>query len=117
MLLQTYKMAEARKDTRTMEKTVATYIRLNNADKEEELQFDFSKIQVQPFTATDDPSVLGIKPIPNIQEKISSMLTKYRAESMDIDDVDFEEVDCEFDELYPQVIQPGENKDPFDRIV
>ena len=117
MLLQTYRMAEARKDTRTMEKPVATYIRLNNADKEEELQFDFSKIQVQPFTATDDPSVLGIKPINNLQEKIKAMLDKYRAESMDIDDVEFEEVDLEFDELYPQVIQPGENINPFDGIV
>ncbi len=117
MLLQTYKMAESRKDTRTMERTVSTYIRVNNADKEEELTFDFSKMQVQPFTATDDPSVLGIKPIPNLPEKIKSMLDKYRAESMDIEDVEFEEADLEFDELFPEIQQPGEAQDPFKDFV
>ena len=53
----------------------------------------YDLIVVQPFTAssystssmsivsaTDDPSVLGIKPIPNIQEKIQKMIAKYRAD-------------------------------------
>ena len=55
---------------------------------------------MQPFTATSDPRVLGIKPIPNIDEKIAAMLRKYRQESMDIDDVEFEECDLEEDELF-----------------
>ena len=117
MLLETYSLAKNRKDTRTMERTIATYIRVNNADKEEEINFDFSKIKVQPFTATDDPSVLGIKPIPNIQEKIKSLLDKYRAESMDIDDVDFEEVDLELDELFPQSVIKKKSADPFEDII
>lgn len=117
MLLETYNMAKKRGDTRTMERTIATYIRTNNADKEEELKFDFSKIQVQPFTATDDPTVLGIKPIPNVQQKIADMLKKYRVQSMDIDDVEFEEVDLEFDELFPQVLNNGKVDDPFKGII
>ena len=50
-------------------------------------------IVVQPFTATDDPSVLGIRPIPNIDQKIKALLDKYRAESIDIDDIEYEDPD------------------------
>lgn len=55
---------------------------------------------MQPFTATADPSVLGIKPVPNIQEKIQKMLAKYRAETIDIEDVEYEEADLEEDVLF-----------------
>ena len=58
---------------------------------------------VQPFTATDDPMVLGIKPIPNIQQKISDMIAKYRAETLDIEDVEFEEADLEENVLFPNI--------------
>ena len=58
-------------------------------------------IVIQPFPATDDPRVLGIEPIPNIQDKISAMIQKYRAETIDIEDIEFEETDLEFDTLFP----------------
>ena len=51
------------------------------------------------FTATSDPSVLGIKPIPNIDKKISELIDKYRAESIDIDDIEPEEADILFDDF------------------
>lgn len=51
--------------------------------------------------AIDDPRVLGIEPIPNIAEKISAMIEKYRKETIDIEDVEFDEVDLEFDALFP----------------
>ena len=41
----------------------------------------------------------GIEPMPNINEKISAMIQKYRAETIDIQDAEFEEVDLEFDSL------------------
>ena len=46
------------------------------------------------------PTVLGIKPIPNINEKIKEMLDKYRKETIDIEDIEFEEADLEEDELF-----------------
>ena len=46
------------------------------------------------------PSVLGIKPITNIQEKIHKMIAKYRAETIDIEDVEYEEADLEEDVLF-----------------
>ena len=55
------------------------------------------------FTATSDPTVLGIKSIPNIQQKISAMIEKYRAETLDIEDVEFEEADLELDVLFPDI--------------
>lgn len=101
MVLNTYKMAEKRKDTKTMERAAASYAKYNRVDLEDEQVVPYEMIVVQPFTATSDPSVLGIKPIPNIQQRISDMIAKYRAETLDIEDVEFEEADLELDSLFP----------------
>ncbi|WP_303331993.1 hypothetical protein [uncultured Muribaculum sp.] len=37
------------------------------------------------------------------------MIQKYRAETIDIEDVEFEEVDLEFDNLFPDVKQTSAN--------
>lgn len=101
MLIATYKMAEKRKDSKTMERAATAYGKLNRVDLEDEQAIPLDQILVQPFTATDDPRVLGIEPIPNIAEKISAMIEKYRRETIDIEDVEFEEYDLEFDTLFP----------------
>lgn len=100
MLLETYQMARKRKDAKTMERAATSYGKLNRVDLEDEQTMPFDLIVVQPFTATQDPSVLGIKPIPNIDEKISRMIEKYRAETIDIDDVEYEEADLEEGDLW-----------------
>lgn len=100
MILATYKMAEKRKDTKTMERAASSYAKHNRIDLEDEQAMPYDMIVVQPFTATDDPRVLGIEPIPNIHERISEMIKKYRAETIDIEDVEFEEVDLELDTLF-----------------
>jgi len=43
------------------------------------------------------------EPIPNINDKISAMIQTYRAETIDIEDVEFEEVDLKFDVLFPDI--------------
>ena len=101
MLMNTYKMAEKRKDTKTMERAATAYGKLNRVDLEDEQAIPLDQILVQPFTATDDPRVLGIEPIPNLADKISAMIEKYRRETIDIQDVEFEEVDLEFENLFP----------------
>lgn len=83
-----------------MERAATSYGKLNRVDLEDEQAMPFDLIVVQPFTATQDPSVLGIKPIPNIDEKISRMIEKYRAETIDIDDVEYEEADLEEGDLW-----------------
>ena len=98
MILETYQMAKKRKDTKTMERAATSYAKFNNVNVEDEQSVPYDMIVVQPFTATSDPSVLGIKPIPNIEKVISDMIEKYRAESLDIDDIEYEDADIIYDE-------------------
>ena len=59
MILETFQMAKKRKDTKTMEKAASSYAKFNRVDLEDEQAVPYDLIVVQPFTATDDPSVLG----------------------------------------------------------
>lgn len=101
MILETFQMAKKRKDTKTMEKAASSYAKFNRVGLEDEQAVPYDLIVVQPFTATDDPSVLGIKPMPRLQERIHELLQKYRAESIDIEDVEFKEADLEEKSLFP----------------
>lgn len=56
---------------------------------------------VQPFTASNDPCVLGIEPIPNIADKIAAMIERYRGETIDFEDIGFGLLNSEFDSLFP----------------
>ena len=73
----------------------SSYAKFNRVDLEDEQTVPYEMIVVQPFTATDDPTVLGIKPIPNLQQKIDQMIKHYGAETIDIEDIEFEEPDLE----------------------
>ena len=76
-----------------MERAATSYAKFNNVNVEDEQSVPYDMIVVQPFTATDDPSVLGIKPIPNIEQKISALIEKYSAQSLDIEDIEYEQPD------------------------
>ena len=106
MLLETYRMAKARKDTKTMERAAASYAKYNRVDLEDEQTLPYDMIVVQPFTATSDPTILGLKPIPNLQQKIDKLLAKYRAETIDIEDIDYEEADLEETIYFPSNDEP-----------
>ena len=110
MILETYQMAKKRKDTKTMEKAASSYAKYNRIDLEDEQAVPYEMIVVQPFTATSDPTVLGIKPIPNINDKIKAMLNKYRAETIDIEDITFEEADLEEESLFPPDNKEDDNE-------
>ena len=98
MLLETYRMAKARKDTKTMEKAASAYAKYNRVDIEDEQAMPYDDIVIQPFTATSDPTVLGLRAIPNLDEKIAALLHKYGSD--DIEDVEYEEADLEESELF-----------------
>lgn len=101
MILDTYRQAQEKGDVKTMEKAATSYAKHNRIDQEDEQQVPYELIVVQPFTATSDPRTLGIEPIPDLKQKIRAMIEKYRAETLDIDDVEYEEVDLEMDSLFP----------------
>lgn len=92
MLLETYRMAKIKGDTRTMEKAATSYIKLFRADDDRE-QIDLSDITPQPFIPTMDPSVLGIKPMPNLRERKRKLLEQMSREVADIADIKAEEID------------------------
>ena len=106
MILETYQMAKARKDTKTMEKAASSYAKYNRVDLEDEQAVPYDRIVTQPFCATNDPRVLGIQPIPNLQERIRKLEEQYRRESMDIDDITWEPADLEEVELFPLEADP-----------
>ena len=110
MILETYQMAKKRKDTKTMEKAASSYAKYNRIDLEDEQAVPYEMIVVQPFTATSDPTVLGSKPIPNINDKIKAMLNKYRAETIDIEDITYEEADLEEESLFPPQNKEDDNE-------
>ena len=112
MLLETYRMAKARKDTKTMERVAASYAKYNRVDLEDEQTLPYDMIVVQPFTATSDPTILGLKPIPNLQQKIDKLLAKYRAETIDIEDIDYEEADLEETIYFPSNDEPPTGETP-----
>lgn len=102
MISETYEMAKAKGDVKTMERCSTSIARYNNVDKDDELEDLeqlYEKIVPQRFVPTDDPRVLGLEPIPNINARISELLEKYRVETVDIDDVDFEAVDVDFNDI------------------
>lgn len=100
MFLETYRMAKARKDTKTMERAASAYAKYNRVDLEDEMAIPYEEIVIQPFTATNDPTVLGIKPIPNIKARIKSLEEQYAKDFADIEFIECEEVDLEEDELF-----------------
>ena len=53
-----------------------------------------------PFCPTLDPTVLGIKPIPNINDHIARLEREFLRDFADIQDVEYEDVDLEIDKLF-----------------
>lgn len=93
MILETYRIAKAKGDVRTMERAAASYARVTNAGQPEEESIDISKIIPQPWVPTDDPSVLGLPRLEGREQKIKDLLKEFSSQSPEIMDVSFEEAD------------------------
>jgi hypothetical protein len=98
MVEKAYDLAERKKDARSMVAAADKYAKYNQLDKENALLIPWDEIIIQPFEPTSDPSVIGIKPVANIREKIESLKAKYDKDM--IEDVEFEEVDLDEDSLF-----------------
>lgn len=109
MFLETYAMAKARKDTKTMERTAASYARYNRVDMEDETSLPYDEIVKQPFCATLDVTVLGIKPIPDIYNHIDRLSKELSRDFADITDVEYEDADLEEKYLFAP-LQDGTDK-------
>jgi len=94
MVLNAYDLAERKKDARNMVAAADKYAKYNQLDKEDAFKIPWDEIIIQPFEPTSDSTVIGIKPVANIKEKIEAMKNKYIqdiAEDIEFEDVDFDE--------------------------
>lgn len=98
MIDESYDMAKRIKDARAMAAAANYYAKYTQLDKEDILDKGYDKIVVQPFEPTDDPTVLGIKPIPNVRERIKSKIEQYWSD--DIEDVEFEPIEFNEDDIF-----------------
>lgn len=101
MILETYAMAKARKDTKSMERAATSYAKFNGIDRDDETSVPYDEIVPQPFCATLDVTVLGIPAIPDIYNHIDRLTKELSRDFADITDVDFEDVDLEEDKYFP----------------
>lgn len=102
MLLEAYNMAKRRKDTKAMIMAAKELARVNRVDLEDEKELPFDMIVIQPFTPSFDPTLVGIKPIPNVDEVKARLKRTLAQEIPDIEDVDYEAADLEEAELFPE---------------
>ena len=100
MILETYQMAKKRKDTKTMEKAATSYAKYNRIDVEDEQSVPYHMIVVQPFFPTTDPRVVGINPVPNIDERIKKLTKELGASNPDTLNIEYEEADMNFEEIF-----------------
>lgn len=92
-----YDLAEIQKNPDAMQKAMATYAKYNQLDIEDTERMPWEDIIPQMFEPTEDPTVLGIKPIPNFREKQAALKKKYEEQ---IEDVTYEEIDLKSLEKY-----------------
>ena len=108
MILETYQMAKKRKDTKMMEKAATSYAKYNRIDVEDEQSVPYHMIVVQPFFPTTDPRVVGINPVPNIDERIRKLTKELAVSHPDTLNVEYEEADLVLDDIFPEYEPTGE---------
>lgn len=100
MINEAYEVARVNKDAKAMATSADKYAKYTQLDKEDEINFDYDKIAVQAFVPTDDPSVAGFKPVPNLREVIRNTIKKYEKECEYIEYVEVEEADFNPDNIF-----------------
>ena len=81
-LEQDLKAARRAGDHRSVAATEKNRIINNRTDKEDELELEFDKIIPQQFVPVDDPTVLGIKKLPDLRNRIRELVKKYSDNSV-----------------------------------
>lgn len=81
-LEQDLKAARRAGDHRSVAAIEKNRILNNRTDKEDELELEFDKIIPQQFVPVDDPTVLGIKKLPDLRNRIRMLVKKYSDNSV-----------------------------------
>lgn len=91
MIRDAYDMARRDHNPEAMIKALDKFAKYNQLDKSDALENQWDSIMPQQFIMTDDPTVIGFKPIPNIREKIKAKINQYWNDQ--IEDIRFEEME------------------------
>ena len=95
-----------------MEKAAASYAKFNRIDIEDEQAVPYHMIVVQPFFPTTDPRVVGINPVPNIEERIRKLTKELSVTNPDTLNIEYEEADLNFEEIFEEEDNTEEEKSP-----
>lgn len=106
MLLETFRVAKSKGNVQAMERAASSYAKINRVDVPADLLPSYEEITIQPFTATSDPTVLGIEPIPNIRVRVKELIDRYSKDFAEIADVEYEEIDLEENKLFGDIELP-----------
>lgn len=98
MILASYELAVKKKDPKAMAAAADKYAKYNRLDQPDQEERRWESIVIQPFVPTDDPSVIGIKPIENIRLRMKEMKESYWNE--EVEDIEYEEADFNEEELF-----------------
>jgi len=88
-------MARVKNDPDAIIKAAKVKVSANQLDKTDETEFPWEDLKVQSFEMTSDPSVIGLKKIPNLKEKIAAAFKKYAEDISFIEEVTYEEIDLD----------------------
>lgn len=100
MINEAYEVARINKDAKAMTAAADKYAKYTQLDKDDELNFDYDKIVVQAFVPTDDPSVSGFKPIPNLREVVRMKIEQYSKEFDYVEEIKPEDEDYNPDDIF-----------------
>lgn len=87
ILEEAYRMAQEGKTAaaKALSAVATAIIKNNRLDQDDGEQYPWEEIIPQPFEPTSDPTVIGLKPIPNLKERINSLKKKYEVEITDVE--------------------------------
>ncbi|MBR2607132.1 MAG: hypothetical protein IKC70_04305 [Bacteroidaceae bacterium] len=100
MIHEAYEVARINKDAKAMTAAADKYAKYTQLDKDDELNFDYDKIVVQAFVPTDDPSVSGFKPIPNLRDVVRKKIEQYSKEYDYVEEIKPEDEDYNPDDIF-----------------
>lgn len=81
-----FALAREQEDANAYARLLAVFAKGSNLDKEDVSRADYSQIVPQTFEITDNPEAVGMRRIPNLEEKVSAMLKKYAVEVETVND-------------------------------
>lgn len=79
-----FKMAREKESPVAFAKVLTALGKFTRLDKDETIRPDYSVIKPVEFTFTADPTVAGVKPIPDLDKKVREYLKKYTIEAEEV---------------------------------